>query len=150
MRIAFVTLPSLLVVALACGDASGPPADLGHAAANFTCGPADGPATAITLARDPITSAGPTTPYVGIMIDEWPPTDLAGRTWLVGTDFVGVWYVPGGLGVAEMASSLGRVVVSRVDSDSTIHGEVSLTFPSRQVVGTFTAPWIVRTGILCG
>jgi len=149
MKIAVVTLPSLLVVALACGDLSGPPADLRHAAANFTCGPADGAATAITLARDPISPTGPTSPYVGIMIDEWPPTDLAGRTWVVGSDFVGVWYVPGGLGVAEMAS-FGRVVVSRVDSDSTIHGEVSLTFRSRQVVGTFTAPWILRNGMLCG
>jgi len=99
---------------------------------------------------DPRTAPpGPSSPYVGIMIDAWPPTELAGRTWVVGTDFVGVWYIPGGGAVAEVAS-LGRVLVSRVDGDSTIHGEVSLTFPSRQVVGTFTAPWIARTGILCG
>jgi len=149
MKISVVTLPSLLVVALACGDLSGPPADLRHAAANFTCGPADGAATAIMLARDPITSTGLTSPYVGITIDAWPPTALAGRRWVVGTDFVGAWYVPGDLAVAELAS-LGRVVVTRVDADSTIHGEVSLTFPSRQVVGAFTAPWIHRTGILCG
>jgi len=149
MKRAVVTLPSLLVVALACGDLSGPPADLRHAAANFTCGPADGAATAITLARDPIIATGPTSPYVGIMIDAWPPTALADRTWVVGTDFVGAWYTAGPLAVSEMAS-LGRVVVSSVGADSTIHGEVSLTFPSRQVVEAFTAPWIHRTGILCG
>ncbi len=146
-----LAVPSVLAVlafTLGC-DVTGPPADLRHAAANFTCGPADGAATAIMLARDPITSTGPTPPYVGIMIDAWPPTALAGRTWVVGTDFVGAWYTPGGGAMAEMAS-LGRVVVGSVDADSTIHGEVSLTFPSRQVVGAFTAPWIQRTGILCG
>jgi hypothetical protein len=140
-------LVSVLLLTLAC-DVAGVPDDLPHAAANFTCGPTDGPATAITLARDPITSTGVTLPYVQVTIDEWPPADLAGGTWVVGRDLVGAWYVPGS-GAAEIAS-IGRVAVGRVDSDSTIHGEVSLTFPSRRVVGTFTAPWIDRSGTLCG
>jgi hypothetical protein len=140
-------LVSVLLLTLAC-DVAGVPDDLPHAAANFTCGPADGPATAIMLARDPITSAGPGLPYVQVTIDAWPPADLAGRSWIVGSDLVGAWYVPESR-AAEIAT-IGRVQVVRVDSDSTIHGEVSLAFPSRRVVGTFTAAWIERSGTLCG
>ncbi len=40
---------SVLALSLSCGVFTGP-ADFPHAVATFACGPADGPATGITLA----------------------------------------------------------------------------------------------------
>jgi len=138
---------SVLALSLGCSVFTGP-GNFSHAVATFGCGPADGPATWITLASRPIPPAGPRFPYVAIMIDE-PLSALAGRTFLAGSGgTAGATYVAF-LNSFEYAS-MGRVIIGSVDADSTIHGEVSLTFPSRQVVGAFTAPWIQRTGILCG
>ena len=138
---------SVLALSLGCGVFTGP-ADFSHAAATFGCGPADGLATWITLASQPIPPAGPRFPYVAIMIDE-PLSALAGRTFLAGSGgTAGATYVAV-LNSCEYAS-MGRVIIGSVDADSTIHGEVSLTFPSRQVVAAFIAPWIQPTGTLCG
>ena len=142
-------LPSLLIVlvlSLACSVFTGP-ADLPHAVATFQCGPADGPATGITLARQPIPPAGPRFPYVVMMIEE-PLSALAGRTFLVGSGgTAGATYVAGSN--AFESASTGRVIISSVDADSTIHGEVSLSFSSRRVIEAFRADWIPRT-MLCG
>ena len=139
---------SVLALSLGCSVFTGP-GNFSHAVASFQCGPADGPATGITLASHPIPSAGPTSfPYVAIMIDE-PISALAGRTFLAGSGgTAGATYVAV-LNSFEYAS-MGRVIIGSVDADSTIHGEVSLTFPSRQVVAAFIAPWIQPTGTLCG
>jgi hypothetical protein len=138
---------SVLALSLGCSVFTGP-ADFPHAVATFACGPADGPATGITLASLPIPPAGPTFPYVAIMIDQ-PLSALAGRTFLVGSGGTAGASYNGAPNSFESAS-MGRVIIASVDADSTIHGEVSLTFPSRQVVVAFTAPWIHRTGVLCG
>jgi hypothetical protein len=137
---------SVLVLALGC-RVYAVPADLPHAVAHFQCGPADGPATAITLASQPIPPAGPEFPYVAIMINE-PLSALAGRTFLVGSGgTAGATYIAGPN--TYESASMGRVIIGSVDADSTINGEVSLSFSSRQLVEDFNAVWIQRR-VLCG
>ena len=137
---------SVLVLALGCSGLTGP-ADFPHAVANFQCGPADGPATAIKLANQPIPPSGPKFPYVAIMINE-PLSALAGRTFLVGSGgTAGATYIAGSN--SYESASMGRVIIGSVDADSTIHGEVGLSFSSRQVIEDFRAVWIQAT-MLCG
>ena len=139
---------SVLALSLGCSVFTGP-GNFSHAVATFGCGPADGPATWITLASQPIPPAGPTPfPYVAIMIDQ-PLSALAGHTFLVGSGGTAGATYSAGPNSYESAA-LGRVIIASVDADSTIRGNVSLTFPSRQVFVAFTAPWIQRTGTLCG
>jgi len=145
-------LPSLLSVVLfplAC-DVTGPPAGFPYASASLACGPVSGLGTLIILARDPIASAGPTFPFVQIALSA-PVSALAGRTFPIDRSRSISWasYLPGPPGGEDAFA--GRVSVERVDSDRTVHGEVSLWFPSRRVVGTFTAQWIPWTGgsIVC-
>jgi len=137
---------SVLALALGCSGLTGP-ADFPHAVASFQCGPTDGPATAITLASQPIPPAGPTFPYIAMMINE-PLSALAGRTFLVGSGgTAGATYIAGPNSYESAA--VGRVIIGSVDADSTIHGEVSLVFSSRRVSDNFNAVWIQRT-VLCG
>jgi hypothetical protein len=140
-------MPSLLsVVALALGcSAFTGPADFPHAVAHFQCGPTDGPATGITLASRPIPPAGPSFPYVTIMIEQ-PLSAIAGRTFLVGSGAGATYFA--GPNSYESAST-GRVIIGSVDADSTITGNVSLSFSSRQVMDGFNAVWVQRT-MLCG
>ena len=137
---------SVLALSLGCNAFTGP-ADFPHAVASFQCGPADGPATGITLASQPIPPAGPTFPYIAIMIDE-PLSALAGRTFLVGSGgTAGATYIAGPN--SYESASTGRVVIGSVDADSTIHGSVNLSFSSRRVLDMFRADWIDRR-VLCG
>jgi hypothetical protein len=137
---------SVLTLALGCSVFTAP-ADFPHAVANFQCGPADGPATGITLASQPVSPAGPEFPYVVIMIEQ-PLSALEGRTFLVGSGgTAGATYVAGPN--AYESASMGRVIIGSVDADSTIHGNVSLSFKSRRVIDGFNAVWVRRT-VLCG
>ncbi|SRR6266487_3600834 len=137
---------SVLALSLGCSVFTAP-GDFSHAVANFQCGPADGPATGITLASQPIPPAGPKFPYIAIMIDE-PLSALAGRTFLVGSGgTAGATYIAGPN--SYESASLGRVIIAGVDADNTIHGNVSLSFSSHLVIDDFNAVWIQRT-VLCG
>ncbi len=145
-KAALPSLLSVLALSLGCSAFTGP-ADFPHAVASFRCGPADGPATGITLASQPIPPTGPTFPYVAIMIEE-PLSALAGRTFLVGSGgTAGATYIAGPN--SYESASTGRVVIGSVDADSTIHGSVNLSFNSRRVLDMFHADWIHR-GMLCG
>ncbi len=140
---------SVLALSLGCSVYTAP-GDFPHAVASFQCGPADGAATGITLASQPIPPAGPTSfPYVAIMIDQ-PLAALAGHTFLVGNGGkAGATYAAGPN--SYESASVGRVIIASVDADSTIHGNVSLSFSSRVVIDYFTAAWIQRTGtVVCG
>ncbi len=88
-------------------------------------------------------------PYVAIMIDQ-PLTALRGHTFLVGNGgTAGATYAAGPN--SYESASMGRVIIASVDADSTIHGNVSLSFSSRVVIDYFTAVWIQRTGTtVCG
>jgi len=138
---------SVLALSLGCSVFTAP-GDFSHAVANFQCGPADGPATGITLASQPIPPAGPTSfPYVAIMIDA-PLSALAGHTFLVGSGgTAGATYIAGPN--SYESASMGRVIVASVDADNTIHGSVSLSFSSRVVIDDFHAVWNQRM-VLCG
>jgi len=136
---------SVLALALGCSVFTAP-AGFPHAVASFQCGPADGPATGITLASQPFTPAGPSFPYIAIMIEQ-PLSALAGRTFLVGSGgTAGATYIVGPN--SYESASMGRVIIGSVDADSTIHGEVSLVFSSQRVSDNFNAVWI-NSRVLC-
>ncbi len=148
-KAALPSLLSVLALSLGCSVFTAP-GDFPHAVASFQCGPADGAATGITLASHPIPPAGPTSfPYVAIMINQ-PLAALAGHTFLVGSGgTAGAMYAAGPN--SYESASMGRVIIVGVDADSTIHGNVSLSFSSRIVIDGFTAVWIQRTGTtICG
>ncbi len=139
-------LGATLAFSLGCGSVSGPPEGLSHALAMNTCGPADGAATSIFLAGEPIEGVQPSSfPYVRIAI--WREvTQLAGGSFRVDTDAVG-WYFTGP-NTFEIASG-GSVTVERVGAGYRIDGGSDLRFSSRRVLGTFSANW-VQLELLCG
>ena len=130
------------------GPVNPPEAGFAHSVSTFMCGPADGPATAILLARDPIDGLQPSNPYVSVVIQR-PASGLAGTTWVVGTNLgdVSAVYVTG-TGQHEEAIS-GTVRITRVVAQERVEGSVDLRFPSRSVTEAFSAPWI-ESFILCG
>ncbi|MGE5803977.1 MAG: hypothetical protein ACM358_17160 [Gemmatimonadota bacterium] len=130
------------------GPVNPPTADFTHAVSTFLCGPADGPATAVLLARDPIDGLQPSNPYVSVVIQR-PASGLAGTTWVVRTNLgnVSAVYVTGS-GQQEEATS-GTVRITRVVAQERVEGSVDLRFPSRNVTTAFSAPWI-ESFILCG
>lgn len=119
-----------------------------HAAATLACGPADGPATAIFLARDSIEVLEPAYPYVRVMI--WQPlAHLSGGSWrIVNSDTAAAALYISAPNQFEAASG-GGVTVHRVGADFTIEGELDLWFPSRRVAGEFRAAWVSRA-VVCG
>lgn len=127
-------------------DRLGPKRPLSHSAAMFWCGPADGPATVIVLADDPVQSPEPLYPSVFMMILA-DVHGLPGRTLSVTGDSAGATYVmkPG----QSQSAVSGTVTITSVDSAKTVTGSVSLRFPSRVVDMQFTAPWI-ESLMLCG
>jgi len=140
-------IPALLgaSLSLGCGNVSGPPEGLSHALAMNTCGPADGPATAIYLAPEPIQAVSPSYPYVRIAI--WQDvTQLAGGTYRL-DGAASALYTPGA-GTFELASR-GTVTIRRVGPENRVEGVVDLQFSFRRVLGTFSAAW-VQLELLCG
>jgi hypothetical protein len=134
------------VLALAACDDAGPVQPLSHSAAMFWCGPADGAATVIVLANEPVQSPQPLYPSVFMMILD-DVSALPGRTLSVTGDSAGATYIVNP-GQSESAIS-GSVTITSVDSAQTVKGSVSLRFPSRVVEMQFTAPWI-ESLMLCG
>ena len=128
------------------GPVNPPEAGFTHSVSTFMCGPADGPATAILLARDPIEGLQPSNPYISVMIQR-PASGLAGTTWVVGTNDAGAVYVPAP-GQREEATS-GTVRIDRGVAQERVEGSVELRFPSRNVTEAFSAPWI-ESFMLCG
>ena len=141
-----IALPRVvLTFSLGCGSVSGPPEGLSHALAMNTCGPVGGGATSIYLAGEPIEWVEPSSfPHVRIAILR-EVTHLAGGSYRVDTDAVG-WYFTGP-STMEIASG-GSVTVERVGADYMIDGVSDLWFPSRRVLGTFSANW-VQLELLC-
>lgn len=127
---------------------SQPQGDFRHAVSTFQCGPADGPATAVLLARDSIDGLQPADPYVRVVILR-AAAELQGTSWIIGTSFddAGALYYSGS-GDPEQASS-GTVRITRVVAQQRVEGTVDLRFSSRRVTEEFSAPWI-EPFILCG
>jgi hypothetical protein len=136
---------------MACSsDSVGPLGNgLTYATASFTCGPADGPATAIYLSATPIGLGEPSAPfvrmYVSVGVDE-----LAGHVWGVQDKArsVGAWLQPI-LGGESIPASAGTLVVSSVGADRSVEGLVDFDFPDgSHVHSSFHAAW-VQSNIIC-
>jgi len=138
----------LVAFAMACSDGTGPPFAFAHAAATFACGPADGPAVAIYLSPNPVTSLEPSGPYVRVYIDA-AVEQVGGKAWPISDSSpIAAWFQTSANN-SEIATS-GYVITSSVSADKTVEGTVDLTFPNAgHVHGNFSAPWLSQTGIVC-
>jgi hypothetical protein len=148
--IRLISVSMVIFLSMACGGSgiSAPPAGFTHAFATRMCGPADGPAVAIYLTRDPVTSLEPATPYVRIYV--WQSADaLPGRTWMLAGNKSagGAWFHSAATNY-EIATG-GYMIVSSVSSDNTIEGEVTITFPNAgRIRGGFRAVWM-PSNVVC-
>ena len=133
-----------LLALLAGCDQFGPGPALSHAAAWFTCGPADGPVTAIVLANEPVRLAEPSYPFVEIMIQE-SVSAIGGRTWSLTGDTAFASYVTR---LHREPVTAGTVTITSVDNAKTVKGSLSAHFGSRIVTMDFTAPWL-ENPVLC-
>lgn len=129
------------------GPASQPRGDFRHAVSTFQCGPADGPATAVLLARDSIDGLQATNPYVRVVILR-SAAELQGTSWMIGTSFNDAAALYFDSDNPEQATS-GTVRITRVVAQQRVEGSVALRFPSRMVTQEFSAPWI-EPFMLCG
>jgi hypothetical protein len=141
--------PSLLLLATTaaiagCGDVISSPDLFPSAIAQRTCGPTDGPAVSILLARDSVTPVRE--PRLAINLTLWHGvTTLPGRRFALAQDsndgFASLTSVPVGLSSLWVPLT-GRVDIRRVTSDTTIVGFVDVTFPDgARFARTFTARW---------
>jgi hypothetical protein len=148
--IRWLSLLVLLVLAGACSDGiAAPPIGYTHAAAAFTCGPADGPAVMIFLSPNPVESPQATPPVVRIFIGQ-AVEEISGKVWSVdGTSSATASFQSEGNTLENPTS--GYVITSSVSADTTVDGTVNLTFPTGgHIVGGFHARWISRAGSPCG
>jgi hypothetical protein len=136
-----VRLSLIAAVALACSsDGISGPAGFNHAAASAACGPADGPATAIYFAPDPIGSLEPSGVYARVAV----PVAVSN---LVGFWPVGINSESGAVlhltNTDLQTADSGFLIVKSVSADNTITGAVDVFFPNHQhVTGDFTATWL--------
>ena len=147
-RMARITM--VVAVTMACQSDGVSPLfrDFVYSAATRSCGPADGPATAIYLAPEPVGSIEPPKPFVRIYVAA-AVEQLSGHAWQlsVGSSEGAAW-LHSLDGSYETATS-GYMIVSSVGSDRTVLGSVYLEFPDAgRVSGQFSATWIPGT-VLC-
>lgn len=130
------------------GPANAPQGEFRHSVSSFQCGPADGPATAVLLARDPIDGLAPANPFVRVVIQR-PASELGGTSWSIGgvLQAASAFYSPAADEYEEASS--GTVRIDRVVAQERVEGRVELRFPSHTVIEEFNAPWI-EMFILCG
>ncbi len=147
-RMAGFTLISALALACSSDGVLGPSGRFDHAAATFACGPADGPALAIYLAPDPITSLDPPGAFLRVYV---PGTisQISGRVWPIATNSdAAAWFHPA-TNASEIATN-GYLMVGSANADKTVDGSVDLQFPSAgHFHGSFHAGWI-PSNVLCG
>ena len=142
-------LAIVVAVVMACGpDSVAPIRGFIYSAATFQCGPADGPATAIYLAPNPLASGVPSGPfvqvYVPVSLDQ-----LSGHLWTVSekNSEAAAWFHS--ITVDNAMATTGYMIVSSVGADKTIEGSVDLQFPDVGRIKTgFRAKWTQGT-VLC-
>lgn len=147
----YFNLSILIVPLLGCSQNSAvaPPDGFSHAAATRFCAPNDGPAAVIYLSDGEVESLDPSPPFIRIAI--WQPAGaLANRSWsLRASAGEGAAWFHSTTSAFEIASS-GSVRVTSVSADTSLEGNVDVTFPTAgRIRGGFTAPWIFRPA-LCG
>lgn len=133
----------------ACGAAcasdgfTGPPADLAYAVGTPSCGPRSY-SVSIYLAATPIDGFEPAEPYLRLSVRR-PVERLTPESWTLGgseSEASAQYFF-----AADSAAfaSWGRLTVTAVDPDTTIHGAVDLRFPTAaRVTGAFRATWLPR------
>jgi hypothetical protein len=137
----------VVLVAMACRSdgVTSPIRHFEYSAATFSCGPADGPATAIYLAAEPVGSIEPATPFVRIYVTV-AVDQLSGHVWQLsdGSAEGAAWFHS--LDASSEIATSGYMIVSTVGNDKTVQGSVYLEFPDAgRVSGVFTATWIPGT-----
>ena len=127
-----------------------PPQGLKYAAAVASCGPADGPALLIVLARDPTNGPAASAPYVRIYIPDATNVDGHARAVSGPHAEASVSFVttdsPTRM-VAELARS-GIVVADRSSTNNSIVGFVDIVFSTAgRLSGGFQAPIFPSTSL---
>lgn len=135
-----------------CGDVITSPDVFPDATAVRTCGPTDGPAVIIQLARDSIQSVGGPRPAINLFL--WRGIgDIAGRSFRMEPNsndgFASQVWLPA-TPPTIFESLTGTVEIRRVEPDSTIVGFVDVRFTDgTRFARSFSARWqSVRT--VCG
>jgi hypothetical protein len=147
----WAVLAGALVLGTACDSLHRFGADSvpAYAVAARSCAPTDGPAVAIYLTHEPVTSLEPTVPYFQVAI--WQPLEeVSGRTWTVAGDLLegSASYRPSS-DRYEFATT-GRIRIDAVSHENTVRGSVDLRFPTAgRVRGGFQATWLT-TSMMCG
>ena len=146
-RVTGFSLTAALVLACSSDGVVGPNGRFDHAAATFACGPADGPALAIYLAPDPITSLEPAGVFVRVYVSG-TIDEIRGAMLPISTHSnAAAWFHPNA-NEYEIATS-GYLMVGSGSAGGTLEGSVNLQFPSAgRVHGAFHADWI-PTNVLC-
>jgi hypothetical protein len=141
------SLAAAVVLACSSDTVVGPGGRFDHAVATFACGPADGPALAIYLARDPITSLEPSGVYVRAYV-AGSVEEIIGKVWPISSNSpAAAWFHPNGTDF-EIAKS-GYLILASGSAGGTIDGSVDLDFPNAgHVHGPFHADWL-PTNVLC-
>jgi len=133
---------------VACGACAsdaflGPPDGLTHALGTASCGPRSY-TVSICLAAIPIAAPQPTEPYLRLSVLQ-PIERLGPGSWVVaGSESAVSAQYFFAADSAEFAGA-GRLTITAVDPDTTIHGAVDLRFPTAgRMTGTFQAVWLPR------
>ena len=148
MRKLILLLVTSLIVACDENAPLEPLAALAHASATPSCGPADGPATAIVLAST--AELPPVAPFIQVFVPRRFTESTPGDVFVVGEDFneeASAWFHRSGV---EMQSARrGEVGITALRGDQ-LTGYVDLVFPDgTRMRGSFTASWQARE-IFCG
>ena len=142
-----LSLAAALVLACSSDTVVGPAGQFDHAVATFACGPADGPALAIYLAPDPITSLEPSGAYVRVYV---PGTidEIRGKILGISTNSeAAAWFHPNA-NEFEIAER-GYLIIRSGTAGETLEGSVDIEFPSAgHFHGAFHADWM-STNVLC-
>ena len=130
------------VLAAGCSSdtAVGPSGSFDHAAVTPTCGPADGPAVAIYLTSEPVTSLEPKGVYIRVFV---PGTvdQIAGTSWPIASNSEAGARYTRSADSYEWATS-GLLIVKSVGDDGSLSGSVYLDFPDAgHIQGEFHAEW---------
>ena len=146
-RVTGFSLIAVLVLGCSSDGVIGPTGRFDHAAATSVCGPADGPAFAIYLAPDPITSLEPAGMFVRVYVSG-TIDEIRGAILPVSTHSNAAAWFHTNANDSEMATS-GYLMVSSGSAGGTLEGSLSLQFPTAgRVHGAFHADWI-PTNVLC-
>jgi hypothetical protein len=134
-------LTATLLLGCSSDGVVGPSGRFDHAAATFTCGPADGPAIAIYLASDPITPVVLSGVHVRLFVPGTIDEIRGVRFPISSQSEVGAWFHHNASD-SEVATS-GYLMVGNGSEGVGVDGLVDLQFPTAgHVHGTFHAEWM--------